>query len=295
MLALQQKQKDTIMYNFVTGKIFKGFLFSILLLLGSVSAQKTMADFNEQDFFNNLKTSYYHLSDTPIKNFVTLVTSMKMEMFASQEWKNAEIFPLQLIWFNPDKIYITQRGVPQIENNKYKEYQDLIDGLKLQIRGILADLSRFYLVGLYDSIHPDYVLKHNQEAVQINFSTREAGVVTKVKYLLGYNGLLILIQVDYPVQQKQIVIYPKFKTQKNKWLCTGWNVQSYVKGLVISGYDLKIKNNYINNVWVPGEIILAVQKADKKGQTFYDEIKFKNYLFNQPLQLSGAKKKNGGK
>jgi hypothetical protein len=294
-LALQQKQEEAFMHNFFTVNTFKGFLFSVLMLLGIAAAQNTNADFNEQDFFNNLKTSYYHLSDTPIKNFVTLVTSMKMEMFASQQWKNAEIFPLQLIWFNPDKVYITQRGVPQLEKDKYKEYQDLIAGLKTQIRGILADLTRFYLVGLYDSIHPDYVLKHNEEAVQINFSTQEAGVITRVKYLLGYNGLLILIQVDYPLQQKRIVIYPKFKTVKNKWLCTGWNVQSYEKGQVVSGYDLKIKNHYINNVWVPGEIVLAVQKADKKGQTFYDEIKFKNYLFNQPLQLSSGTRGGAGK
>ncbi len=276
------------MDNLITTNAFKGFLFSLLLLLGMAGAQTTQAEFNEQDFFNNLKSSYYNLSDTPVKNFVTLVTSMKMELFSSKEWGTSEIFPLQLIWFNPDKVYISQRGVPQISKDKLKDYQELITGLKTQIRGILADLTRFYLVGLYESIHPDYILKHNEEAVQINFSSQEAGVITKVKYLLGYNGLLILIQVDYPIQQKQIVIYPKFKTVKNKWLCTGWNVQTYDKNEVTSGYDLKIKNRYINNVWVPAEIDLAVQKAEVKDKTFYDEIKFRNYLFNQPLQLNGA-------
>jgi len=263
-----------------------GLILMVLFFANVSPLRAQSANFNEKDFFNNLKTSYYHLSDTKINNFVALVTSMKMEMFASKQWKNAEIFPLQLIWFNPDKVYLTQRGVPKIKDDKYKEYQELLNGLKMQIKGILTDLTRFYLVGLYQSIHPDYVLQHNEEAVQITFSTEEAGTITKVKYLIGYNGQMILIQVSYPIQKKQIIIYPKFKTVKDKWLCTGWKVQTVEKDQVVSGYDLQIKNSFFEGVWVPADIILTVQKADLKGQTFYDEIKFKNYLFNQPIQLN---------
>ena len=264
-------------------KQIKLILFVLLGLTFSLYGQKE--NFNEQDFFNRIKTSYYTLADTELENFVALVSSKKVEIFAQEMWQNPEIFPIQWIWFNPDKIYLSQQGVPKIEGDKYQEYQELVDGLKLQMRGILLDLQRFYLKGLYESINPDYNLQFNEEAVQINFDTRDERTLTKVKYLFGYNGLLILIQLHYPEEQKQIVIYPKFKIAKDKWLCTGWSVQTYVLNEITSGFNVTLKSNFINEVWVPGEILIEVQKSDNKGQQFYDEIRLRNYMFNQPIQI----------
>jgi len=202
-------------------------------------------------------------------------------------WKNQEIFPLQLIWFNPDDVYLSQLGVPKIESAKYKEYQEILDGLKLQLRGILLDLQRFYLNGLYKNITGDYKIQNNEEAVQITMQSETDKIVTKVKYLFGYNGLCLLNEISYPDQNKVIVIYPKFKTVKNKWLCQGWKVQTYFNGEVESGFDLELTNSFVDNKWVPSKIKIEVQKAEIKGTTFYDEIIIKNYLFDQPLELKG--------
>jgi len=262
-------------------------LLFILSFAVIISAYGQRAEFNEKDFFNNLSNSYYTLSEDKAQNFAALVTSLKFQTFADSMWKNQEIFPLQLIWFNPDDVYLSQLGVPKIESAKYKEYQEILDGLKLQLRGILLDLQRFYLNGLYKNITGDYKIQNNEEAVQITMQSETDKIVTKVKYLFGYNGLCLLNEISYPDQNKVIVIYPKFKTVKNKWLCQGWKVQTYFNGEVESGFDLELTNSFVDNKWVPSKIKIEVQKAEIKGTTFYDEIIIKNYLFDQPLELKG--------
>ena len=162
------------------------FLVSYFFSTISLSAQNEI--FNEQDFFNSLNNSYYKLSDTGLKNLTASVTSMKMEMFSEKEWANTEIFPIQLIWLKPDRIFLSQQGVPEISGEKYKEYQEIVNGLKMQLTGILLDLQRFYLSGIYESIPPEYVLKTSEDAVQVSFSSKDNVGVTKVKYLFGYNG-----------------------------------------------------------------------------------------------------------
>lgn len=270
----------------------QGFLALFLVFAIPVIAIAQGELFNEQDFFNSIKSSYYNLSQTRLKNMSALVTSTKLETFAKETWNNSEIYPLQLIWFNPDKIYLSESGVPKLDEKQKAEYRELLDGLKLQVKGVLMDLQRFYLVGIFESIQPDYVLSKNEEAVQINFEVHNATSPTRVKYLFGYNGLNILIQIEYPSEQKQTVIYPQFKTVKNKWLCTGWSVQNFVLGEVNSGFTLKINNRLVEDIWVPGELLIEVQKADTKGQTYYDAIVLRNFLFDQPLKLNDTPNAN---
>jgi len=260
-------------------------LFFILLVVPFSKSPAQEKGFDEQAFFANMQTSYYSLAGTGIQNFVALVSSSKMQTFARQAWKNKDVFPLQLIWFNPNKIYLSQQGVPSIPKGKYKEYQDLLKGLKMQVKGLLVDLQRFYFQGLYNSISGDYILKHNDKEVQITQIQHIGNVTTKLKYLFGLNGLLLYNEISYPSQNKVITVYPKFRTVKNQWLCDGWSVQTFINGEVESGFDLKLTSQLVNNVYVPVDISLEVQKAEKKGQTFVDKVILRNYLFNQSIRF----------
>lgn len=259
------------------------FLISCIFSMANLMAQNEM--FNKQDFFNRLNNSYYKLSDTGLKNMTISVTSLKMDRFSEEVWPNTKVFPIQLTWLNPNRIFISQVGVPKISEDQYKNYQEIVDGLKMQLTGILLDLQRFYFNGVVESIPDDYVLQTNEEAVQVSFSSKDNVGVTKVKYLFGYNGKNLLLQIYYPSQNKQLNIYPEFKTVKNKWFCTGWSVQTYQNNEIISGFNVTLKNRYVNEVWVPGEIIIKVQQAEKQGQTFYDVIKLENFLFDQPVEV----------
>jgi hypothetical protein len=208
-----------------------------------------------------------------------------METFSEENWQNKEVFPLQLIWFAPDKLYLSQQGVPTIKDNKYKEYQEIVDGLKQQMRGILVDLQRFYIVGLFESIHSDYKIEHNDEVVWITYNSGTAENEIPVIFTMGKNGLCLKIEISYPADNKQIVIYPSFKTIKTKWLCDGWSVQTIVNGEVESGFILELNNTLVENIWVPMQIDIGVQKSDDPGNTYYDVIKLKNFLFNQSIEL----------
>lgn len=242
-------------------------------------------EFDEQQFFKSIQESYYTLANTDVKNFTALVTSLKMEKFAEENWQSKEIFPLQLIWFSPEKLYLSQQGVPTIKDNRYQEYQEIVDGIKQQMRGILLDLQRFYFVGLFESIANNYALEHDDKFVWINYNAGSDSIAIPVKYTMGRNGLCLKIELTYPVENKQIMIYPSFKTMKTKWLCDGWSVQTMLNGEVINGYVLEIINLEIEKVWVPGQINIGVQRADDPAHTYYDIIKLKNYLFNQSLEL----------
>lgn len=257
-------------------------LFIVIIFSLSHAQQKT---FDEKAFFSSLKDSYYILSEQDIENFTALVTSYKMEKLAKNLWQNEEIFPLQLIWFTPDKIFISQRGVPAIPDDSVAIYQQTVGGLKQQLKGLLLDLQRFYLVGIYESIGQDYRIRMQHQIVEVQFGFSSAGDTTNVKYFFGRNGLCLRIEVSYPGQNRQIHIFPEFRLIKTKWLCTGWTVQNYMNNQIESGFQVQITNKLVNNIWVPTDIIIGVQKADMPGNTFFDRLRLRNHLFNQSIQL----------
>ncbi|HES60180.1 MAG TPA: hypothetical protein ENO18_07100, partial [Caldithrix sp.] len=97
------------------------FVFFLYLILLKILTAQPDEVFNEKQFFQDLKQSYYNLNDTNLKNLTVFITNVQLENFAEEMWKNKEIFPLQLIWFKPDKLYLAQQGTPVITENKTKE------------------------------------------------------------------------------------------------------------------------------------------------------------------------------
>jgi len=241
--------------------------------------------FDEQDFFRKLHESYYTLGTSGYENMTAFVSSLKFEKFAKEVWQNAEVFPLQLMWFKPNKLYLSERGVPGFDKKWDKEYRELVDGIKQQLKGILIDLSRYYITGLYNSILDNYTLRHNEQAVQITYETGEGPDFTKTKHLFGYNGLLLETNIIYPAQNKIILIYPVFRLVKTKWLIDSWRVQTSVNGEIVNGFEIRLEHVLQNNVWVPANIVISVKKAEDPENTYFDMLKLRNILFNQSLEL----------
>ena len=261
----------------------KIMIIFILISINLLFSQNNI--FDEKQFFQDIKNSYYNLNDTNLENFTALVTSLKMEKFAKEIWKNEEIFPIQLIWFKPNRLYIAQQGTPTITENRYKEYQDLVEGIKQQVKGILIDFERFYITGLYESIKSDYTITTQNEFVWIDFNAGTMDQEVPVKYTMGKNGLCIKIEIYYPNENKKLILNPKFKIIKTKWICTGWQVQTLISEEPVSGFILEIRYDQYQSIWIPTQITINVQKADEPGTTYYDVIKLKSYMFNQPLEL----------
>ncbi|MBD3224410.1 MAG: hypothetical protein GF313_06755 [Caldithrix sp.] len=260
----------------------------VIILLWVVSSGNLMGQedtFNEKRFFQNLQDSYYTLAGTSKENLTALVTSAKMEVFADSAWANREVFPLQFIWVNPGKLYLSEKGVPTMEDAYAEQYGMLVSALKQQMKGILIDLQRFYINGLYRTIPDNYQLTHDERFVKVDYSTDIGGQTTNVYHTFGHNGLCLRIDIQYPQQNKSLTILPEFRTIKTKWLCEGWMVQTKIGDEVESGFQLTIEWMQSDEIWVPQDIVLSVQKKSKMGRTFFDQIKLRNYLFNQSLQL----------
>lgn len=268
----------------------KNIYLFIIIFIQILTAQKNT--FDEKQFFLDIKNSYYNLNTTNLGNFSAFVTSLKMEKFAKENWNNEEIFPLQLIWFKPDRIYLAQQGTPTINENRYKEYQDLVEGIKQQVKGILVDFQRFYITGLYESINSNYNITYDNEFVWISFNAGNEQMEVPVIYTLGRNGLCLKIEITYPDEKKRITISPSFKIIKTKWLCDGWTVQTLINDEAVSGFVLEINYSEYQSIWIPMQIIINVQKADEPGTTYYDIIKIRNYLFNQPMELKEGANSN---
>ncbi len=262
----------------------KGLL--ILFLIMMVNSAGRAQTFDEVSFLHNLKSSYYLLIDQPVNNFIVDITSAKMDAFTKEYWDTTNVGVLQLIWQKPDEVYLSEIKLPfKMSPEVQKEYRELLNALKIQVKGILLDLQRFYLNGLIsEALLNNYVLRHNEEAVQMTFKNID-NQGTVVKYLLGLNALCILIDIEYPLQNKHMVIYPEFKLIDTKWLCQGWTVQTMINGEVQSGFKLSVEYQNIKNVSLPVSFFLEVQKAEEKDKIYFDEIRFMKYRLNQKIKI----------
>ena len=74
--------------------------------------------------------------------------------------------------------------------------------------------------------------------------------------------MCLKIETINPDTSAKVVTYPKFKTVKTKWLCSGWVVQNIKNDEIKSGFEVQLKNSLVNNIWVPHEILIIVQKTD---------------------------------
>lgn len=258
-------------------------LFFILFGITFSMAQEFHLD--EKKFFADLQDSYYSMSETELENFTCLVTNSTMEDFAEEHWNNKEIFPLQFIWIEPDRVFLSQQGVPSLADTLQREFEQNFADLKQQVKAILLDLQRFYINGIYASISQDYILVKKKQVLDIIFEVAQDTLNTQFKYTFGMNGLCLKIETAYPSINRIILTYPQFRVVKTKWLCTGWEVQIVDNGDVSSGFAVTLDNQFIDPVWVPTKIDLQVQKKEEAGVTYSDVLKFRNYLFNQSLQL----------
>jgi hypothetical protein len=262
----------------------KKILFSVFILyLGFTFGQNT--SFDEKQFFENLKTSYYSLQSTNTQNISVLITNLATESFAEQQWKNPEIFPLQLMWLSPNRLFVSQKGVPALTDSATKAYGNLVDNLKSQITDILFDLKRFYFSDIYNNIPEAYKIVNKNDVVLITFNSLINDDTTHYEYYFGLNGLCLNIISLTPSKHLKIETTPYFKTSKTKWITGGWEVKMYTENEVTTGYFVELKFKDKQNIWIPAEVILTVQRKSDLGKTYNEVLKFRNFLFNQPLHF----------
>ncbi len=259
-------------------------IFKLLLLL-VVFVQSQNAPFDEKKFFETLQTSYYNLKDTELKNFLVLVQNQTTQNMARYYWKNADIFPLQLIWLNPDHVFLSEQGVPALPDSAARQYSATVEDLKRQVSGLLFDLKRFYLAGIFETISNNYQIELQDRVVRVSYDMINQNDTTRNVYYFGLNGLLLKTESFSPDGHRKVTTTPHFKIIKTKWICTGWEAQMWLDENVESGFVINLDMREYQNIWIPYNIDIVVQQSRFKGRTFTDRLLFRNYIYDQSLQM----------
>ncbi len=255
----------------------------LLILILFTQAQK--ASFDEKNFFETIQTSYYNLKDTELKNYLVLVQNQTTRSMAQQYWKNPDIFPLQLIWINPNHVFLSEQGIPALPDSVARKYNAIVNDLKRQVSGLLFDLKRFYLTGIFETISNDYRIDVKDRFVRVSYNLISQTDTTRNVYYFGLNGLLLKTETLSPDGHRKVTTSPVFKIIKTKWICTGWKTQIWQDDTVESGFVITLDMREYQNIWIPYNIDIVVQQSRFKGATFTDRLLFRNYIYNQSLQM----------
>jgi len=252
----------------------------VLIIFGALSAQ-----YNESEFLYRVKTMYHSLRLTELDNFSSWVTS-NLFLEALKDDSEEEIYPLEIIWKNPDLIYYIKRPLPQLnDNDKLNEIMQLQMEMIQELQGLLIDWQRFSAGNILDDLPETYLITVKDDTVSVEYEKFESGKNVKIQILFGQNGLCLKIITNYLHKNEIIVIYPGYALVEDKWICNKWMLQIYQKGQVDSGLQVSIKSRKVEDYWIPQRLTLQLQKRGIKDTWFIRDYKFRNVVLNKDLQI----------
>ncbi len=255
-------------------------IIMIILFSNSLYSQ-----FNQEEFLYRVKTIYHSLRVQGLENFTCWVTS-DLFLEETKETYKEELYPLELIWKKPNMIYYIKRALPDHpeaeQNRKSQEIQmNMIQALK----GLLIDWQRFCAGNVLDDLPKTYLITTVSDTAFIQYENYENGKLIKVKMTFGLNGICLKLTVEFPDKNEVINTYPRFRLIGEKWLCTGWTVQTLKKGSVESGFLVKLRSRKIENHWIPERINLQLQKRGIDKTLYTRTYIFKNIVLNKDLKF----------
>jgi hypothetical protein len=257
-------------------------LFNLILL--SLFLIQAEAQVGQAEFFERLKTIYYSLNKTDIKNFSALIKSSVFEKEFDNYFAEKDLFPLELIWIKPDKYYYIKKPLPSlIDTSKTGIIDTKIMEMRQELGGIFLNWQRFVAGSIYETIPKIYDL---EELADKNIISYKSDETHEVRLFFGKNGLCLKIINTDVAKEQTIYTYPGYSYVNNRWLCTGWQVQIEDKGEITSGFVISLKSRKVNDFFLPDRIILNVQTTDKKNLVFERIYDFKNVMVNREFQIT---------
>ena len=227
---------------------------------------------------------YYVLSATDIKNFSAWVTS-NVFVEKTKNLTEEKIYPLEIIWYTPDKLYFIQRPINTEDDSVYQILAKYQQSLQKELKAILLDWKRFCVTPMLSDLPPDYQFTDRGDTVIFSFERVEQNDSIDVDIFLGKNGsCLKIISYDRRIDQR-ILTYPSYKYSGNKWVCAGWLVQIQEGEEITNAYTVKVVNKTIENVLLPDTFVMQLQTKRESGQIFRREYRFRNIRVNRDLKI----------
>jgi hypothetical protein len=257
----------------------------ILILLYVTITNSLKAQFSEAEFIYKVKTSYNSLKSSGLDNFSSWVTS-NIFLEAAKDISEEEIYPLEIIWKNPDLLYYIKRPLPSTGNTEeQKELQQCQMDLIQELQGLLVDWQRFFAGNILDELPKTHLITTKDDTVFVEYELSENGKNVKTKMVFGKNGLCKKIITNYVHKNEVIIVYPGYTTVENKWICNYWRVQIFVNEQIDSGFEISLKSKKIENYWIPQRLILQLQKRGIDNTMFVRDYSFRNVVLNKDLQI----------
>ena len=251
----------------------------------TVFSLNVCAQFDEREFFNRVNSNYYALELTELNNFSSWITSNAFEETTKKLYEK-EVYPLELIWVNPNDTYFIRRPLPPLEDSlANNDVHNAQSDLQEEFRALLMNWSRFYSGRLLANMPADYIIESQSDTVVLKFFNEDGPRKSETVMLFGQNGLVLKITTLYQDSSQTIEILPEYKYTGEYWLCKGWRVQIAFKGEVTSGFHVKIISKRINKYWLPSQFQMTLQSKDVKDKLFLRVYNFKNVLINRDIQI----------
>ena len=261
------------------------FKYNIILIFLFIIISNLNAQFNESEFIYRVKTIYHSLNLTSLDNFSSWVTS-DIFLEAVKDDSKEEVYPVEIIWKNPNLIYYIKRPLPQInDKEKLNEIQQIQVDLIQELQGLLIDWLRFSAGNILDDLSETYLITTKADTVFIEYEKFEDGKNVKVKMLFGKNGLCLKIITTYDYKNEVIIIYPRYALVEDKWMCNGWMLQIYKGGDVDSGFQVSLNSRKVEDYWIPQRLTLQLQKKGIDDAWFMRDYKFRNVVLNKDLKI----------
>ncbi len=257
----------------------------IVVLLLFIFNGIVQAQFNESEFLYRTKTIYHSLRLTELDNFSSWVTS-NIFLEASKEISEEEIYPLEIIWKNPNQMYYIKRPLPQAgDDDKQNEIQQLQMDMIQELQGLLIDWQRFSAGNILDDLPETYLVTAIEDTAFLEYEKYKNGKNVKVKMFFGINGLCIKIITEDVHKNEVVYIYPGYILVEDRWICNKWAVQMYQNGQAESEFVVSLKLRKLEDYWIPQRFILQSQKRGKDNTRFIREYMFRNVVLNKDLQV----------
>ena len=252
-----------------TPVIISIILVLICLFLNSFATADDWIEFKDQS-----EKQYYFLLNTDLQNFSCLFSSFNYINFIKTSYAEADsqyYYPLKFVWTKNNLYYILQ-PYPEVKENK--ERKDLLQEVQLTkklFEGFYLDWNNFLLKSPFNNIPDSVKVEFIGDTVQVDYvieDTNNEDLI--VQKLFSRSGRLIKYSVNKGVEL--INIYPTYTSVKDKWLCTGWETQSYQNGKIIDGIACQLELKKVESEWLPTRADFIVQTVDKPEEKFVSII-----------------------
>jgi hypothetical protein len=244
-----------------------------------------VAQFNEAEFTYRVKTGYHSLKTAGLDNFSSWITS-NVFLEATKEFSQEDVYPLEIIWKNPDLLYYIKRPLPDAGDvEKQKELQQHQMDMIQELQGLLVDWQRFFAGNILDELPETHLITAKEDTVFVEYELFEEGKNVKTKMVFGKNGRCLKIMTHYVHKNEIISVYPGYTIVEDKLLSNYWRVQIARNGQIESGFELNLKSRKVEDYWIPERLFLQLQKSGIDDAMFIRDYKFRNVVLNKDLQI----------